>query len=113
MMSSSSVASPKPRGAKKILTDVLAELKSIATYEEGEAAAEANALRKEIKKYYSDRSRRFILLMRAAEVMENYFDRLEEEYLASSHDEMFALDEELERITELIDDTEEWAEHYS
>jgi hypothetical protein len=111
-MSSSSVASPKARGAKRVLTDLLAELKAIAASEGGRLADEIRALRKEMKARYADKSLRSGLLMRAASVIEDYCDTMEEEYENADHDEMIFFDEEIERLSDLVEDAEKWADIY-
>ena len=110
---SSSVASPKPRGAKRVLHDLLVELKAIAAIEGGELAQQIKALRKEMKARYADKSLRGGLLMRAASIVEDYCDKIEDEYEKAGHDEMIFLDEELERLTDLVEDAETWAEIYA
>lgn len=112
-MSSSSVVSYKPRGAKRVITDVLAELKAIAATETAENAAEIKALRKEIKAKYGDKRLRTGLLIRAVAVIEEYLNKLDEDYDGSSYDEMAFLDDEIERIVELVEDAESWADIYS
>lgn len=111
-MSSSSIASFKPRGAKRVLTDILLELKTIARSEEGERAIQIKALRKEMKARYKNKKDRAGLLMRAAAVIEEYCDKLDENYEESSYDEMAFLDDEIERLTELVEDAEAWADIY-
>ena len=106
-MSSSSVASPKPRGAKRIFRDILAELRAISSYEAMALQRDAITLRREMKLLYSDRLFRTPLLHRAIEVLEAYCDELEVEQQEMNLDEMGAVDEEIDRINDLIMDAEE------
>lgn len=111
-MSSSSVRSPKVRGAKRVLTDLLAELKAIAASEGGRLADEIRALRKEMKARYADKRLRSDLLTRAVAVIEDYCDTLEDQYDNADHDEMIFFDEEIGRLSDLVEEAEAWAEIY-
>lgn len=106
-MSSSSVASPKPRAAKKIFRDILAELRAISFHEAMALQRDAITLRREMKLLYSDRMFRTPLLRRAIEVLESYCDELEVDQQEMNLDEMGAVDAEIDRINDLIIDAEE------
>jgi hypothetical protein len=45
-------------------------------------------------------------------VIEDYLQTLDQEYEDSSHDEMAFHDEEIERLIELVEDAEQWADIY-
>uniref|UniRef100_A0A6C0BJE0 Uncharacterized protein n=1 Tax=viral metagenome TaxID=1070528 RepID=A0A6C0BJE0_9ZZZZ len=107
---SSSVASPKPRAAKRIFRDILAELRAISFHEAMALQRDAITLRREMKLLYSDRIFRTPLLLRAIQVLESYCDALEEEQQEMNLDEMGAVDAEIDRINHLIMDAEELVE---
>lgn len=65
-----------------------------------------------MKARYKNKKDRAGLLMRAAAVIEEYCDKLDENYEESSYDEMAFLDDEIERLTELVEDAEAWADIY-
>ena len=109
-MSSSSVASPKPRGAKKVFRDLLAELRVISYYEAMGLQRDAITLRREMKLLLKDRSLHPPLLRRAVDILEAYYDELEAEQPNLDLDEQAAIDAELDRINDLIEETEELAE---
>jgi len=106
-MSSSSVASPKPRAAKRVFRNILAELRVISFHEAATLQREAITLRREMKLLYCDRIFRTPLLLRAIQVLESYCDELELDQQEMNLDEMGAVDAELDRINDLITDAEE------